>query len=438
MLKKGIHYLKNQKQLHHFSIYGAGQFFNLVTPLLISPYIILTCGDTNFGKTAVALSFIFFLIVFIDFGVDILGVKSVAIYRNDPKKLEEVFRTTFGLRFFNLILVCFLVSFIFWFVPFFNQEKELYFFSLFVVLGQALNPIWFFQGVEFFKQITWINLISKSSFLLAVFIFIKTENQYIYVNLFWGLGMILANSIALLWLVNKFGFKDLKPKKLDVLFQFRTQFSFFGSQIFVSIQQYAPIVLISYFGSNIMAFQYRIIEQVINVFKTYIVLFFNFLFPRVCFLIEDDPQKAIKTWGIYNGANLIFIILSMIFVFTWAEEIVTYFHVKEVSELSHYLKIATLIPIFYSISLAMKQLMLSKNLNIPYINITIILVGVSTLFLILAIPYFKLTGVLAVLLVTEFIFLILFAYFAIKIISAYMKSRLLSRSTDITNPSNGY
>jgi O-antigen/teichoic acid export membrane protein len=155
-------------------------------------------------------------------------------------------------------------------------------------------------------------------------------------------------------------------------------------------------------------------------------------------LIEDDPQKAIKTWGIYNGANLIFIILSMIFVFTWAEEIVTYFHVKEVSELSHYLKIATLIPIFYSISLAMKQLMLSKNLNIPYINITIILVGVSTLFLILAIPYFKLTGVLAVLLVTEFIFLILFAYFAIKIISAYMKSRLLSRSTDITNPSNGY
>lgn len=433
MIKKGIHYLKNQKQLHHLSIYGVGQFFNLVTPLFVSPYIILTCGEANFGKTAVALSVSFFLIVFIDFGVDILGVKSVAVHRNEKNKLQEVFRTTFGLRFTNLLIISFLASHIFWLVPFFNQEKELYFLSLFVVLGQALNPIWFFQGVEFFKQITWINLVSKFSFLIAVFVFIKAENQYIYVNLFWGLGMILAHSFALFWIVRRFGFTDLKPRKKDVWLQFRTQFSFFGSQIFVSIQQYAPIVLISYFGSNVMAFQYRIIEQVINVFKTYIVLFFNFMFPRICFLIENEPQKAIKTWLIFNGTNLIFIVFSMFCVFVWAEEIVIYFHATQVSELSNYLRLATLLPIFYAISIPMKQLMLSKNLNKPYINATMILVAMSTFVLIWVIPHFQLKGVLSVLLATEFLFLILFAYFALQVVLYYQKRDGLSTSTEKIN-----
>lgn len=427
MIKKGIQYLRNQKQLQNLSIYGVGQFFNLVTPLFVAPYLILTCGEANFGKTAVALSFSFFLIVFIDFGVDILGVRSVSIHRNDTQKLQEIFRTTFGLRFGNFFIVIALATLLFWFAPFFNQEKELFFFSLFVVLGQALNPIWFFQGMEFFKQITWVNLISKICFLLAIFVFIKTEKDYVYVNLFWGLGMILANITALVWMIKKFEFRDLKPQLKEVISQFKTQFTFFGSQIFVSIQQYAPIVLISYFGSNVMAFQYRVIEQVINVFKTYIVLFFNFMFPRVCFLIEHEPQKAIKTWLVFNGVNFGFIVVCMVLISFFSEEIITYFNVSDVQLLSDYLKLATFIPIFYALSIPMKQLMLSKNLNKPYINTTLILVTISTLVLIWVIPGYSLEGVLYVLMATEFLFLVLFAYFAMQVLGYYQKKNRFER-----------
>lgn len=421
MIKKGIQYIRNQKQLHNLSIYGVGQFFNLVTPLFVAPYLIMTCGEANFGKTAVALSFSFFLIVFIDFGVDILGVRAVSIHRNDAQKLQEIFRTTFGLRFSNLFIVMILASLLFWFAPFFNQEKELFYMSLFVVIGQALNPIWFFQGVEYFKQITFINLISKTSFLWAIFMFIKVENDYVYVNLFWGLGMILAHLIALFWMIKKFGFHDLKPRFDAIKMQFKSQFSFFGSQIFVSIQQYAPIVLISYFGSNVMAFQFRVVEQVINVFKTYIVLFFNFMFPRICFLMENESQKAIRTWLTFNGMNFIFILVSMFFITFFSTDIVRYFEVTDVATLADYLKLASLIPVLYAISIPMKQMMLSKNLNKPYIKATLILVTCSTLLLIWAIPFYHLQGVLFVLIGTELLFLILFAYFALQVMGYYQK-----------------
>ena len=53
------------QQFQKLSVYGFGQLFNLVTPLLVVPYIVSVCGEENFGKTAVGMAIAFFLIVFI-------------------------------------------------------------------------------------------------------------------------------------------------------------------------------------------------------------------------------------------------------------------------------------------------------------------------------------------------------------------------------------
>ena len=82
------------KQFQKLSVYGFGQLFNLVTPLLVVPYIVGVCGEENFGKTAVGMAIAFFLIVFIDFGSDIIGVRQVAVNRDNPEQLNKVFTTT--------------------------------------------------------------------------------------------------------------------------------------------------------------------------------------------------------------------------------------------------------------------------------------------------------------------------------------------------------
>ena len=69
------------KQFINLSVYGFGQLFNLVTPLLVIPYIVTVCGEENFGKTAVGMALCFFLMVFIDYGSEIVVVKDVAVNR---------------------------------------------------------------------------------------------------------------------------------------------------------------------------------------------------------------------------------------------------------------------------------------------------------------------------------------------------------------------
>ena len=82
--------LMGNAQIKKLIQYGIGQGFNVIAPFIVIPYIILKCGEENFGKSAIGLSIAFFIIVFIDFGCDILGVKDISINRDNVDKRNYI------------------------------------------------------------------------------------------------------------------------------------------------------------------------------------------------------------------------------------------------------------------------------------------------------------------------------------------------------------
>lgn len=401
------------KQFQNLSIYGFGQAFNLITPLLVIPYIVLICGEEGYGKIGVGMALAFFIMVFVDYGSEITGVKQVAVTREDRSKLENIFVTTYASKALLLLILLLISSLTFYYIPYFSKDKILYFLSLTMVVGQFINPTWFLQGVENFKWITILNILSKIIYLIGIFIVIKQPSDYIYCNLIWGIGMIVANLIAFTYLLFKYSFSFANTQKSEVLKLMKQNFSIFSSQIFVSLQMYSPIVLISFFGGNALAGQYKIIDQIIVIFKTYILLFFNFVYPRVCYLLEKSKTEALSYWKTFNGLNFIFIGLMMAFIFLFSDKVVGYFNPKEIVEISDLLKLAIFIPILQAISIPLKQLVLGCNKQNQYVRITM-LITLSSLFLIVIVtPIYKVLGVLVALILTEIITSLIF-YFTIK------------------------
>ena len=115
------------QQFQKLGIYGFGQLFNLATPLLVVPYIVSVCGEENFGKTAVGMAIAFFLIVFVDFGSDIIGVREVAVNRDNPKTLNKIFTTTYAVKAIILIIVLLITSFVFLSFSYFHSENKMFF-----------------------------------------------------------------------------------------------------------------------------------------------------------------------------------------------------------------------------------------------------------------------------------------------------------------------
>lgn len=421
MLKKLLGICQN-KQFLSLSVYGFGQLFNLVTPLLVVPYIVGICGEENFGKSAVGMALCFFLMVFIDYGSDLVGIREVSINRDNKEVLQNLFSTTMVAKLVLLITVMLLMIIAIYSIPFFAVEKKLFLFQLTVLVGQFLNPTWFLQGVENVKWITISNIISKVIYLLCIFLIIQSEQDYVYINLFWGLGMMLSNGSFLYLIIKKYNFTFKHIQGNDILHFLKKDFNIFTSQIFFSSQMFLPVILISYFGSNLMAGQYKIVEQVILIFKTYILLFFNFVFPKVCFLLEKNKQNGINNWKLFNGLNFIFVTLSMVVIYFFSYDIVAYFNPTNRYVLSNLLQIAVLYPIVFAISTPLKQLVLAWNYRKFYVNLTSIIVVLNLLSIIFLLPIFKIHGVFYSLIISEVI-IILFYLLCIRK-EIFVKSKL--------------
>lgn len=398
------------KQFQKLGIYGFGQLFNLVTPLLVIPYIVTVCGEENFGKTAVGMAIAFFLIVFVDYGSDIIGLREVSVNRDNPIALNKIFTTTYVVKAVILIVVLIVTSTVFLSFPYFQSESKMFFLGLLVLLGQFINPTWFLQGIENVKWITVLNVISKTIYVIGIFLTIKNESDYIYINMWWGIGMIVSNFILFVLVVKKHQFSFLFVKKDEVVKHIRNDFSMFSSQIFVSLQLYAPVVLVSYFGNNLMAGQYRIVEQVIVIFKTYIFLFFNYVFPKICFLVEFNYKKGIKNWIIYNGTNLIVITIAMVLFYIFSYEIVSYFNPTNRYVLSNLLQVAVFIPLILAVSIPLKQLILALNYNLFYVRLTSIMVIINLITIIVLLPKLQVYGVFYSLIATDLVIIIFYLY----------------------------
>lgn len=400
----------SKQKIKDFFIYGLGQAINIVSPLLILPYIIFMCGEEGLGKVGVGMSLALILSGIIDYGSYINGVKDISINRTDKKILEFHFKSIYlskfilflGVFLFFILLVCF--------VPFFEQDKRLYFYSFFIVVGQFINPIWFFQGIENFKLISFINVTSKVIYISLVFTLLHETSDYIYVNLFLGLGAIIGNVIGLIWLIKKYSFSITSFELKPAVYIIKNEFSFSISQLFHSVYQYSPILLISYVAGDFVAGQFKVIDQIVSIFKTYLNMFFYFVYANICLEINKGVKQGLKVWKQYNGLNFLFLFFVLSVFYVYADLILTHFKIdpKDLDKTVQYFRIGIIVPFLVSISQPLRQLMFAFSENKIYIKITIVTTILNFVLLLLFTEYYGLGGAFLSIIIIEIIIIIVY------------------------------
>lgn len=368
-------YLKNilhNQKFKNFFIYGTGQAVNIVSPLLITPYIVFACGIDKLGLIAVGQSLAYILCVIIDYSSYIIGVREISINRNNPKVLEKIFLTHYTSKVFLLLLTGLILLLLVYLVPYFIQNSEVIFYSFPIIIAQFLNPTWFFQGIEKFLWISFINVLSKVLFLASVFTLVALPNDFIYVNLILGVSGTVANSIGLIsiYKVNNFSFRNINLWEVKKLIS--DDFSFCFSQLLFAIRNYSSVVIIGFFAGDFVAGQFKVIEQIIGLLRTYLQMFFKFSYSYICLEINQNVANGLRIWKRHNGLNFIFTSALIALIVFFSSEILVFFKVtlNLIPQFENYLHIALIIPLLIAITLAMEQLIFSFNKNKPYVRIT--------------------------------------------------------------------
>ena len=322
---KNIANTEDKKRLaSNFFSLSVLQIFSYVLPLLTLPYLVRVLGVETFGLVAFATAFITFFNILVDYGFNLSATREVSIHRENKDKITEIYSSVLSIKFI-LIFVSFVIfSFIVFTFDKFSSHIELYFITFISVIGQALFPIWYFQGMERMKYITIINIFSKVVFTIAIFVFVHEESDYLMVPLLTGLG-ILIGSLYALYIIKKdfnqsFVWQNIETMKIH----FKDSSQFFLSRVSVSIYTSANAFVLGLFTNNTMVGYYSIAEKLYMAIQSLYGPITQALYPYVA--KERNIKLFKKIFYSVVGLN----ILGVIFLYFFGEYIFAFLFTQEI------------------------------------------------------------------------------------------------------------
>lgn len=297
--------------LENFLSLGALQIISYVIPLISLPYLSRVLGVEKFGLVFFAFAFMQYFIILTDYGFGLSATREIAVNRHNLNNLSNIFNSVTTIKLVLLFVSFLILTLAYVFVPKLNENWLVFQLSFLMVVGNAIYPVWFFQGMERMKYITFLNILSKTIFLVLIFIFIKNENDYMYVPLLNSMGFLVAGILGMWFAIKEFKIKLYLPKWNSIKKQFKYSSEFFLSRVSVSAYTNTNTFCLGLIGSTLMVGYYVAAEKIYQAITGLQSPISQALYP---FVAKHKDLKTYKKWFIFAVlANIV--VCSFVFVF---------------------------------------------------------------------------------------------------------------------------
>ena len=283
----------------------------MLIPLITYPYLIRVLGKEYYGLVIFAQAIIGYLSILVSLGFNVSATKKVSVYRNDKKKLNEIFSSVLILKSYLFLISCAILAILLIYIPRAQGYEVLFLLSMSSCINDILYPSWYFQGIERMKYITYLTLISRLTFMVLIFFLIKKPSDYIWVPALYGFGYILSGIISsyIVFVKHKirFYFQPIKTLKIYLLDSFPIFVSNVSVVLYVSTNKVITGALL---GMEQLAY-YDLAEKIITVLKTPINILGTTLFPK--FNHDKNLGFAKKIIRLSVIGNIFLFFLTLIF-----------------------------------------------------------------------------------------------------------------------------
>ncbi|MEK6509173.1 oligosaccharide flippase family protein [Myroides sp. C4067] len=265
--------------LENFVSLSALQLVGMILPLITLPYVLRVLGFEKYGIIVFAASLIAYFQSLTDFSFRITAVRDVAVFKNSPQKLNLIYSKVILIKGIFLALSLLIIALIVLLTTSFYEFKEIYALSSLLLVGYALFPEWFFQGIEKMRYITYLNLGIKFFFTICIFVFIREERDYWIYPLLQGLGFIGAGIIGQYLLVRKYKLQLIWLPKRIIKDTIKSNFPLFINQFVPTLYNNTSTFLLGILGTKSLVGIYQAILTVVNLGITIIDVFSRVFFP---------------------------------------------------------------------------------------------------------------------------------------------------------------
>lgn len=293
------------------------QGVNYILPLLTIPYLVRVLGLEYFGLLAFATAFIMYFMVLTDYGFNLSATNQIAINKENKQKVNEIFVSVLTIKLTLAIFGFFIMIGIVSLIPKYQNDLNVFIFTYGMVVGQALIPLWLFQGLETMKYMTYFNILAKFIATGSIFIFVQEQNDYFLVPILTSLGFITAGLLSLYWAFREFNMKFYIPSKRQLMIQLKHGWPVFINNVFVNLYSTTNIIILGLLTNNTVVGYYSLAQQIVGAISGLFAPITQALYPYMSSVFKESKNKFrsifTKTTLIFTRTSLIFIALLYFF-----------------------------------------------------------------------------------------------------------------------------
>ncbi|MHA1380655.1 MAG: flippase [Candidatus Helarchaeota archaeon] len=407
---------KTQKKLlENFTSLSILQATNYILPFITVPYLVRVLGPEKFGLIAFAQAFIQYFVLLTDYGFNLSATRRISIYREERQKLSTIFSSVYIIKTILLMISILLIITIVFLVPKFTADWQIYLITFGMVIGCVLFPVWFFQGIEKMKYITFLNILAKSIFTIAVFIFVRKERDYLIVPLLNSLGFITSGLVSIIIIWKNFRVKLIFPRIMYIVEEFKEGFHIFISTLAISLYTISNTFILGLFTNNIIVGYYSAGEKIIRAVQYLLTPLSQTIYPHISKLATESKEKALSfIRKILKYVGSISLVIS-VFILAFSPKISNILLGNQYEKSIPVIQILAFLPFLIGISNIFGiQIMLNFGLKKVFTNILVIASLINISIAIILVQFFQHIGIALSRLTTEcFVTIIMYIFLQI-------------------------
>lgn len=396
-----INKIRKNKLFENFIYLTGLQIFNYILPLITLPYLIKVLQPEKFGLTIYAQTVMLYFIVLIDYGFNITATRRISIYKEDSKKISEVFNNVISTKLFLLLFSLFTLTLMFFFIPKFNNNWVLFLFTSGVLIGQVFFPLWLFQGLQDMKYLMYFNFLSRIIFTVLVFVIIKSPSDFVFVNLLNSLASIFIGILSIYFVKRKYNIVLKISGIKNIISELKDGWMVFLSNFSIQIYMSSNLIILSVYSNDTTIGYYTVAEKVILIIRQLLSVFSQVIFPHVCQLTSNF-KLIIKFFKKAYLPFVLSIFLLCVFSFLFAGEIVFLLTGNKINDIVNLIRILSFVPFIVCLNIPAYQTLLAYNYKNLYSKILIFGAFISLAFNFILAYFYNAYGTALSVVLTEF------------------------------------
>jgi PST family polysaccharide transporter len=257
------------------------QFASYFLPLITIPYLVRVLGPDKFGVISLAQVLNQCFVIVTDYGFNFSVPRKISVLGEDITGISRIFNSVFTIKTLLAVLSFFLLLILVYAIPKFREYRMVYIFTFGQVIGNVLLPVWFFQGMGRIKYAASLNMVAKSIFTIAIFIFIKRQSDYIYVPVINSLGALAAGILAITLIVKRFNITIKLPNIQEIIGEVSEGWHIFTVGVIYMAYSVAVPLILGFVAPYRIVGYYSGAEKIIKMAEQIQVPLLQALYPHV-------------------------------------------------------------------------------------------------------------------------------------------------------------